>query len=248
MPTLGSSALTDNQRFMLVFNLTPATSVSVVDLESETFVAEITTPGCALIFPTGALRFAMLCGDGSLLTVQLDEAGGLVSRERSDRFFDPVSDPVTEKPARIGDRWMFVAFEGMMHSVNTAADGPVFETPWSIVSKDEREANWRVGGAQLMAAHESNNQLYTVMHVGPKDTHKDPGTEIWVFDASTHERLQRIVTENLVTSIQVSQDDAPLLYAAFIAIPALDIYDAVSGNYLRSIGELGSTITLLQNP
>ena len=42
--------------------------------------------------------------------------------------------------------------------------------------------------------------------------------------------------------------DAPLLFSIFIGNPILDIYDAVSGNHLRSVNEIGLTPTMLQTP
>ena len=67
----GTLALTDNGRFLGVFNLTPATSISVVDIEKREFVGEISTPGCSLVFPAGELSYMMICANGDLLTVTL---------------------------------------------------------------------------------------------------------------------------------------------------------------------------------
>lgn len=86
------------------------------------------------------------------------------------------------------------------------------------------------------------------MHKGPLSTHKDPGTDVWVYDLTTGKRVQQIALKNLASSIQVSQDDRPLLYGAFLASPVLDIYDAKSGQYLRSVGDLAQTATLLVTP
>ena len=187
-----NNALSGNERFLAVFNMTPATSLSIVDVVKRAFVTEIPTPGCALVYTAGPRRFAMLCGDGALLLVSLDETGRLASKRRTERFFDPATDPVTEKAARWGTSWVFVSFEGLAYRVDFSETEPVFETPWSLVSEADREATWKPGGSQHLAVHEASNRLYSVMHRGGRDTHKQPGTEIWVYDLESHERLQRI--------------------------------------------------------
>ncbi|MEE9280620.1 MAG: amine dehydrogenase large subunit, partial [Myxococcota bacterium] len=47
----GSVALSDDGRFLAVFNLTPATSVSLVDVRARSFLREVATPGCSLVYP-----------------------------------------------------------------------------------------------------------------------------------------------------------------------------------------------------
>ena len=93
---------------MYVSNMTPATSVSVVDVKARKFIAEIETSGCNLVYPVGNRAFASLCGDGTVQVVSLDEQGNLKGRERSAKFFDPDKDPVTEKASRFGDTWLFI--------------------------------------------------------------------------------------------------------------------------------------------
>src|SRR5262247_1778670 len=74
-PGNASSALSDDGRFIAVFNLTPMTSLSIVDARARTFVAEVATPGCSLVYAAGPRRFFMLCANGAALTVDLDETG-----------------------------------------------------------------------------------------------------------------------------------------------------------------------------
>ena len=127
-----------------------------------------------------------------MLSVTLDDAGREKTKERTAPFFDPNADPVTEKAARAGNQWLFVSFAGVIHPVDLSSDPPSFEKTWSIVSDEDKRASWRIGGTQQLTAHTSSGRLYALMHRGGKDTHKDPGTEIWVFDLATHARLQRI--------------------------------------------------------
>ena len=189
---MANAALTDDDRFLLVFNMNPGTSVSVVDTLSRTFVAEVPLPGCSLVYAAGERRFFSICGDGSLLVVTLDEAGRPTDALRSERLFDPEADPVTEKAVRAGDLWIFVSFEGVVHPVDVSGEKLRFGETWSLLDAADREASWRVGGSQHLAVHEGSGRLFSLVHQGGVDTHKSPGDELWVYDLETRERVQRI--------------------------------------------------------
>lgn len=190
--SLNHAALSDDERFAAIFNWTTGTSLSIVDLEQRRFTAEIETPGCSLAFAGGPRRFFSLCPNGALFLLQLDDNGQEAARSLSEPFFDPRKDPVTEKAVRIGSVWYFVSFEGVVHPVDVSSDPPRFLPTWEIVSADERKANWRTGGSQHLAAHEQSKRLFVLMHQGGPDTHKEPGTEVWVFDTATQKRMARI--------------------------------------------------------
>jgi methylamine dehydrogenase heavy chain len=187
-----NAALSDDDRFVAVFNMTPATSLSIVDVEQRRFVEEIQTPGCSLAYAAGKRRFAMLCGNGAMLLVTLGPDGHALGKLRSDPFFQPREDPVTEKAVRWGDTWIFVSFEGLAHPVDLSGNEPRFEEPWPLLDDDDRADSWRVGGMQHLAVHGPRNRLYSLVHRGGSGTHKDPGTELWIYDLSTRQRVQRI--------------------------------------------------------
>ena len=245
MPMKASATLTDDDRFLLIYNFTPAQSVTVVDAKARTFVGEIDGGGCALIYPTGPRSFFSLCGDGGGLAVKLDDSGKEVSRERTPQLFDAVKDPVTEKGVRLGNRWLFATFSGDIVEVESDANGTRAGKRWSLTDEAERAGEWRPGGFQHLAVHAATKRLYSLMHVGGKDTHKDPGTEIWVYDLDSRKRVQKFKLEEPATSIAISQDAQPLLFAIFIAAPKLDVYDPGTGRRLRSVGEIGFTPTNL---
>ena len=188
----GNVALSDDDRFLAIFNMTPATSLSIVDVAARVFVADVAAPGCGLVYAAGPRSFLMLCADGALLRIALGEEGRALRLERSAPFFDPQLDPVTEKAVRSGDRWIFVSFEGQVYEVDLAAAAPRFETPWSLCDAADRAASWRIGGSQHLALHESTGRLFALMHQGGPDSHKDHGTELWVFDLASRRRVQRI--------------------------------------------------------
>lgn len=248
MPTHNHSAITDDDRFLIVYNFTPAQSVSVIDLRERRLVGETETAGCALVLPSGDRRFQMMCGDGSLLTVTLNDQGEVTDKQRNEPFFDPQADWVTEKAVRFEDTWIFVSFNGNVYPVDVSAERPKPGPRWSLFSPAEREESWRPGGIQHLAVHQSGGKLYALVHQGGDGSHKDPGQDVWVYDLKSRQQVQKIKLDKLSTAIQVSKDDAPLLFSIFIGNPTLDIYDAVSGKYLRSVGEIGFTPTLLQTP
>jgi methylamine dehydrogenase heavy chain len=205
---IGIVTLLDDGRFALVFNQTPANSVSVVDVVERRFAGEIETGGCALVYPAGPRRFGMLCVDGSALTITLDERGAEASRTASQKFFDAAKDPVTEKGVRLGvngGRWLFASFGGLAHVVDFAArGGPVAEEPWSLFSDEERADGWRIGGHQHLAFQAREERLYSLVHRGETDTHKEAGTELWVYGLQVGHRGTRKVREIELPNLSAS--------------------------------------------
>ena len=248
MPMMGDAELTDDGRFLLIYNFTPSQSVTVVDARSHELVGEIETSGCALVYPTGPRSFFSICGDGTLLHVHLDDTGRATTQDRTGHMFDVATDPVTEKGVRIGDTWQFVSYSGVMYPIRITRDGLVAGAKWPLLAADDRAQQWRPGGLQQLAAHAGLNRLYSIMHRGDPETHKDPGKEIWVYDLATHARIQRIVLQNEAGSIQVTHDRQPLLFSIFIGSTTLDVYDATSGAWLRSVQNVGTTPTILVTP
>jgi methylamine dehydrogenase heavy chain len=248
MPNMGNVVLTDDDRFLLIYNFNPGQSVTVVDTASRKFVGEIETPGCALIFPTGARSFFSMCANGGLLAVTLDDGGAAVHQERVPPFFDVAGDPLTEKPVRVGDSWYFVSYDGHIFTVTRGPDGLKPGADWWLTTRAERQQGWRPGGLQQLAAHAGQNRLYAIMHQGDRNTHKDPGKSIWVYDLATHKRVQQISTRRLSSSIQLTEDARPLLFSIFIDGNVLDVYDPATGKLLRSVEQIGTSPTLLVTP
>jgi methylamine dehydrogenase heavy chain len=193
---LGHSALSDDDRFVAMFNWTPRTSLSIVDVEKRAFAGEIDVPGCSLVYSAGPRRFLSLCADGAALVVTLAEDGREAGKERTQAFFDPRKDPVTEKAVRYRDRWLFVSFDGYVYPVDASGAQIRFDEAWSLLTDAERAASWRIGGLQHLAVHEASGRLYSLVHRGGPDTHKDPGDAVWVYDLRSRQRLQRIKMRN----------------------------------------------------
>jgi methylamine dehydrogenase heavy chain len=75
-------------KFVGLYNMTPAMSVSIVDVENKEFVGEISTAGCGFVYPLEGRRFMQICGDGTVQVIDLDANGEESSRKRSKAFFD----------------------------------------------------------------------------------------------------------------------------------------------------------------
>jgi methylamine dehydrogenase heavy chain len=249
VPVMANAELTDDDRFLLLYNFNPAQSVSVVDTRTRKFVGEVETAGCALVYPTGPRSFFSICADGSLLDVRLNEDGTGASQDRTPRMFDVQKDPATEKSIRVANTWLFPTYDGMIYPIDI---GPAQQlkagTPWSLLSAAERQQSWRPGGAQQLAFHAGTRRLYAIMHQGPRSTHKQPGKDVWVYDLDKRTRVQQIALKNPAGAVQATPDASPLLISASMESNTIDIYDARSGAYLRSIESIGTTPTLLVHP
>jgi methylamine dehydrogenase heavy chain len=266
----GLSSLTTDDRFLIVQNFTPAQSVSIVDLANKRFVTELETPGCTGVYANSNNRFSTLCGNGSLYWVQMDETGNVIERAYSEPFFNPAEDPVATDAVRVNDQWLYASHNGYVYPVDTSAMIPVGKERWSFLSDQERAEGWRFGGFNHIAAHVPSNQLYILMQNGGEDSYEEPGTEVWVFDITTHSRLARFELEHMAMGIEVSTEAEPHLFTSAITFPipgwavgmlalfgyegslmqiarfGLDVYSAEDGRLIRTIEGTSSAPTLMQ--
>ena len=164
-------------------------------MQRRVFVGEIATPGCSLVYAAGPRRFAMLCADGALLTVTLDAAGREAGRERSKPFFDPGRIPSPRR--RCARRQLALRLvRGAGAPGRRVRPRAALRRAWSLFDRADREDGWRIGGQQHLALHEPSGRLYSLVHQGGPDTHKEPGKEVWVYDLAARKRVQRIPLRN----------------------------------------------------
>ena len=238
-----TTALIDDGRFLVLFTFTPATGIRVMDTSARRFVAEVATPGCSLVYPTGKRGVSMLCGDGRMPTLHFDSSGQLTKRVTGEPFFDPDVDPVQENAGVIEGTWYFPSYSGKIYPVDLSRDEPVFHEPWALVDhdsepKEERagfmskllpflgqgkeEGSWHPGGVQLISTHAERGELFVLMHPralsGDANDHAFPGKEVWVYDISTKARTRRIKLNSLTNAIHVTADDQPLLVTAGVSV------------------------------
>ncbi len=242
MPTNYHLQLVDDEKIALAYNFTPATSVTVVDVVNREYLGEIPIPGCSLVYPMAGRAFASLCSDGSMMSVQLDEDGQQSSTSKTDVFFDANGDALMEKAAMINGVGYFPTFLGRVFPIDLS--GPEVEVgePWSLVG--DEEGGWRPGGIQVTGT-DSNGHLYVLMHPdGYEGSHKDPGTEVWVFDPETRSRVDRIALQLPAITMGTTHDDDPLLLVTNINLE-VDVYNIGSGEYLRTLSGIGAETPFL---
>ncbi|MGA8706766.1 MAG: amine dehydrogenase large subunit [Steroidobacteraceae bacterium] len=253
LPTNFNLGYSSDEHFLYVAYVTPASSFGVLDPLKKTVLGEIDTAGCVLVIPSGPNHVSSICESGRMLTVTLNADGHEASRSLSEPFFDPDRDPVFVQGVPSSDGYLFLSFLGQVHEVDMTGAQPVFRQPWSILTAAEKDReHWRPGGQTPLAVQRSLGRLYVTMHRGGEGSHKDGGTEIWVFDIKTHQRVGRWLLAPLklrpVIALQVSQDPAPLMFTATDKADVA-VFDALNG-HLKHVEkqQLGQTPWFFLNP
>lgn len=238
-------SLLDDGKHLVVFNMTPAQSVSIVNVAKRKFVQEISTPGCALTLPVENRSFLQMCGDGTLQLIGLNRKGEESSRSRSEGFFKIDEDPVYDKPVPAGEGWMLISFDGKIFDASVKAGEISVSEPWSILTEEDKKAGWRPGGGQILAYHHQLDLVFTLMHQGGTDTHEEPGNEVWVFDNESRRRVARISLAVMANNLSVSQNEDALLTVSGID-SQLHVYDVRTTKLVRTISQIGGFVGLLQ--
>ena len=243
----GHIGLLNDERHVVVFNMTPAQSVSIVDIVERRLVGEISTAGCAIIMPVEVRSFLMICGDGTLQLIELDAAGREVRRARSQPFFDVQRDPLFSHVLHTGPGWLLVSHDGLVREARTAGGRIEIGEAWSMLNDADRadgndREQWRPGGQQPLTLHRGATLLYALMHKGATDTHGHDGQEVWVFDTERRRRVARLRLPVESGRIHASQEPVPRLVLSD-KDGKLHIYDGFRLNLQRTIeqpGPLGS--------
>lgn len=230
-------------KFVILQNATPAVSVAVVDIEKGEHVAELTaTAGCWSVnpLPNRPHSFTTICGDGKLLTIDLDDNGQIDRQHRSETFFSPKDDPIFITPGFIDNKAYFVSFYGNVHTADFNGDEAKVEPVWSLLDDEDRAKGWAPGGYNLTAAHETNKRLYVLMHSDAAEgTHKNPAEELWVFDVESKKRIARMPGMDLL-SISVDQAGNRLIGIDGGNVHVFDI-SGVEPKHIRTIENAGET-------
>lgn len=215
----GSAVLSDDEKFLLVVNYTPAQSVSIVDVENRRFVQEIETPGCSVLYAGGNRDFFSICGDGGFLHLRVSETGQTTIVERTAPLFDPVSDFLSIAASRIGDIWYFVSKQNNVYAIRMTEQGIILTDQWSLVTKSERGSDWRISGFQHTAAHDASGRLFVLMHQGEEHTFEQPGTHVWIYDVAEKKKIKEVAMRDLTMGIGVSQGEQPKILTLDFHLP-----------------------------
>lgn len=234
LPERWGMSLSNDGRFAYVYNFTPASSISVVDLQEQKFVGEIPIAGCFLAYPTGDRTFAVLCGDGTLQDITIDDSGQAVERSRK-RFFDPNKVEMYTRAARAGDMYYFLTVDGQIQPIDVSGDGIKVGERWSLFTDAQREAGWGVGGWQLMAIAPALDRLFVLVQPEWKRWKWEfPSTTVWAYDLNTHEKVAEYTAPAPIISLHATKDDDPLLVGGTVT-GTLEVFDLGSGEHVSTM-------------
>jgi len=244
MPERYAVTLIDHEKLLLVFDLNPATSVTVIDIVKRKIVNEVEIPGCSLVFPTGARGFSSICSNGGVLTTRLDTAGKVVSQLRLQPFFSEADAPIFERPAIIAGVAYFPDFLGDIHPLDLNGEVAVPGSSWALVTPEERQTGWRPSGVAIIDTDTKGN-FYLIMQAnGHAGSQGEGGGEVWVVNAKTKQRLRRIKLRTQGLSLGVTRESKPLLVVTNTDMN-LDVYQVDTGTYLRTISGFGQETPLM---
>jgi methylamine dehydrogenase heavy chain len=229
----GLTTFTDEQRMELVFNFTPASSVTIVDLVNRKVLGDVDIPGCSLVYPTGKRGFSTLCASGTLLSVKLDANGAVAARAETKPFNPLDTDPLFTASTLIGGIRYFPSLHGRIQPIDMRGEEAKVLPDWPLVSTAEQSGGWRPSGWEILTSDEQK-LLYVLMQPDAHEgTHKDPATEVWVYNVATKARLKRIRLVRPGSSIALTHTSEPLLLVQ--AGERLDVYEASDGSLQRSL-------------
>jgi len=244
-----------NDRFVGIWNVTPASTVTIVDLENEEAVGIVGMPSCSGIYPEAA-GWVSVCGDGTALYTELDASGEVTRRIQSRPFFDQRTDPVYDYSVPAADGWMFMSFEGLLRKVKVNTESMAVEVTeaFEINPKNDgiadvnnytppNDDNWRIGGRQPFAYHDGEALLATLMHAGGgQETARQRGSEVWIYNMRTGNRGFRLDMGDGVTAngVLFTPGDDPLLLLD--TNEGLQVREPTTGRLLHTLSNASGTI------
>ena len=245
-PMEGMFTFIDSEHKALIFNFTPASSLTMVDLIKRTVIGEIEIPGCSLAYSTGVRGFSTLCSNGTMLSVQLDTDGKVLAKSESAAFNVIDTDPLFTSSATIDGVRYFPTMLGHVRPIDLKGVTARVLPEWGLVSAQEETEGWRPSGWQLIASDE-HRLLYVLMQPQAHEgTQKEPATEVWVFDCKTKTRVRRMRLVRPGSSLAVTRDSPSLLLVQ--AGTRLDVYEIGTGVLIRSLGLPGFSTRLVIQP
>jgi methylamine dehydrogenase heavy chain len=228
----GLITFTDDQRMALVFNFTPASSVTVVDLLKRQVLGEVEIPGCSLVYPSGTRGFSTLCSSGTLLSVRLDANGAVAGRSESKAFNPLDTDPLFTASTVVGGVRYFPSMHGRVQPIDMRGDDVKILPDWPLVPAADAAGEWRPSGWQVVAGDEQKFLYVLMQPQAHEGTHKDPATEVWVYNAAAKTRVKRLRLARPGSSISLTHGAEQLLLVQ--AGERLDVYEP-GGNLVRSL-------------
>ncbi len=203
--------LSADEKYLYVQNATPATSVTVVDLEKGEVVQEVPSPGCFGIYPSvQGHAYSTICGDGTFTTMTLSADGTTFESQKSDTIFDPEEDPIYLSFDRAGADLLFISYKGVVHRLSDAG-GIIKEVSTTPIAEGV-EGDWGTSGYTVVSYNEPNGILFVPMASGRHDgSHYHDAEEIWAYDLENKKLLYRTPVEG-ITSVITTDEEVPTLF------------------------------------
>lgn len=251
----GTFQLSADERFAFVFNFTPASSVTIVDLEKRRVVGDVDIPGCTHAFALKAGGFASLCGNGAVVSTRLDANGKQVGQSMSAPFNDIDKEPMFTRPAIIGGVGYFPTYHGKIQEIDFNGAEAVPGDAWPIEDivveapkkkswrdrvpgfsrKDDNSGQWLPSGWQLITQDDAGRLYLLMRRTETIDDHDTGGNQVWVIDPKSRKVLNKIKLRSDGMLIEVTAGADPFLVSLNPDM-SLDVLKANSGEFVRRIG------------
>lgn len=180
-----------------------------------------------------------------MLTVQLDDKGAVVGRSETKAFNLLDTDPLFTASAGLGGIRYFPSLNGRIQPIDMHGDEAKVLGDWPLVTPADAAGHWRPSGWQVIASDEQKLLYVLMQHNAHEGTHKEPGNEVWVFDAATKTRVQRLPLARPGSSIALTRGPESLILVQ--AGERLDVYD-LRGALVRSLDLPGFTTRMQIEP
>jgi methylamine dehydrogenase heavy chain len=131
----------------------------------------------------------------------------------------------------------FPTMLGHVQPIASDGDAVTVLPQWSLLTPEDEAAHWRPSGWQPIAS-DAGRSLYVLMQADAHEgTYKEPGSEVWVFDAQAKTRTKRFRLARPGSSIALTRAPDPLLLVQ--AGERLDVYESRTGSLVRSLNMTG---------
>ena len=223
------TALTPNNKTLLFYQFSPSPAVGVVDLAGKKFDRMIEVPDCYHIFPSSNDSFFMHCRDGSLLNVSIGADGK--SQTKRTEIFHKESEYLINHPAYSpkNGRLVWPTYTGKIFQVDLSSQDAKFLPAIEAFTDTEKKEGWAPGGWQQVAYHRDSDRIFLLGDQRAASKHKTPSRFLFVIDAKTGKRINKIELKHEIDSVGVSQDAKPQLYALSTGAKTLFIFDPETG-------------------
>ncbi|MFT8422970.1 MAG: amine dehydrogenase large subunit [Gluconacetobacter sp.] len=198
-PDAAQLRLSADEKFIYIQNATPATSVTVVDLEKGKVVKEIPSPGCYGIYPMeSGYGYSAICSDGSFATFKLSPDGQSFTSQKSEKIFDVDEDPIFLASARVDSDLVFLSYNGNLYRVSDASG--VIRKVDVIAATKGVPGSWGASGYGVMSYDSETGIMFMAMSSNRHEgTHHHGATEIWAYDMKKKKIVSRSPVKDIST-------------------------------------------------